>query len=123
MPFNSLLDEHILVEDDKTKISEGPTQNKIIRTLNLLNESIASFATLNNNLGLNAKNKTQPKSLMVEKAIAEKKLNRLKCLDKSQQKLRKKRKHIIKEIALECHEVVLKLKKLDFKQKARRKNF
>lgn len=76
----SLSDEHILVEDEKTKISEGPTQNKIIQTLNLLKESIASFTTLSNNLGLNAKNKTQPKSLMVEKAIAEKKLNRLKCL-------------------------------------------
>ena len=86
-------------------------QHKNIQTLNVLKESTASLPTLEKNLGLNKEDKTQLKSLMVEKAIAEKKLGRLKSLAKSQQKLREKRKQIIKDLPFKYSEVGSKFKK------------
>ena len=89
----------------KTKKLKNPAQNKIIQTLNVLSEPIASITTLDKNLEIITENKTQLKSLMVEKAMTEQKPNQLISPAKSQQKPRVKRKHIIKDIALEYLEV------------------
>ena len=91
--------------------------------LNVLNESIASLVDLEKKIGLISDNKTHLKSLMGEREATEKKLKRLKSLVKSQQKLRGKRKQVVKEPAIDHPEIGYKLKKLEVKKTPERLNF
>ena len=91
--------------------------------LNVLNESIASLVDLEKKIGLISDNKTHLKSLMGEREATEKKLKRLKSLVKSQQKLRGKRKQVVKEPAIDHPEIGYKLKKLEVKKTPARLNF
>ena len=58
------------------------------------------------------------KLLMGERETVEKKMKRLKSLVKSQQRVRTKRKQVLKELSLDHPEVATKLKKLEVKTTA-----
>ena len=66
--------------------------------------------------------KAHLKSLMGEKETIEKKMKRLKSLVKSQQKVRAKRKEVLKELSIDHPEVATKLKKLEVKTTVVRPN-
>ena len=77
-------------------------QLKITGQLNVLNESIASLVDLEKKIGLTTESKAE---------TIEKKMKRLKSLVKSQQKVRAKRKQVLKELYIDHLEVATKLKK------------
>ena len=78
-----------------------------------MNESIASLIDLEKKIGLTTESKAE---------TIEKKMKRLKSLVKSQQKVRAKRKQVLKELSIDHPEVATKLKKLEVKTTAGRPN-
>ena len=88
------------------KKNETPAQDKLTEQLNVLNESIASLIDLEKKIGLTTESKAE---------TIEKKMKRLKSLVKSQQKVRAKRKQVLKELSIDHPEVATKLKKLEVK--------
>ena len=97
------------------KKNETPAQDKLTEQLNVLNESIASLVDLEKKIGLTTESKAHLKSLIGERETIEKKMKRLKSLVKSQQKVRAKRKQVLKELSIDHPEVATKLKKLEVK--------
>ena len=88
-----------------------------------MNESIASLVDLEKKIGLTTESKAHLKSLMGERETIEKKMKRYKSLVKSQQKVRAKRKQVLKELSIDHTEVAAtKLKKLEVKTTAGRPN-
>ena len=104
------------------KKNETPAQDKLTEQLNVLNESIASLVDLEKKIGLTTESKAHLKSLMGERETIEKKMKRLKSLVKSQQKVRAKRKQVLKELSIDHPEVATKLKKLEVKTTAGQPN-
>ena len=117
-----LLDEPITVDENKAIKKETPAQDKATERLNVLNESIASLVNLEKKLGLTPESKARLKSLMAKREATKNNLKRLKSLVKSQQKLRVKRKQVLKEIASDHPEIASKLKKLEVKKTTGRPN-
>ena len=97
-------------------------QLKITGQLNVLNESIASLVDLEKKIGLTTESKAHLKSLIGERETIEKKMKRLKSLVKSQQKVRAKRKQVLKELYIDHLEVATKLKKPEEETTAGRPN-
>ena len=95
------------------KKNETPAQDKLTEQLNVLNESIASLIDLEKKIGLTTESKAE---------TIEKKMKRLKSLVKSQQKVRAKRKQVLKELSIDHPEVATKLKKLEVKTTAGQPN-
>ena len=98
-----------IVNEPPKRKNETPAQDK----LNVLDESIASLIDLEKKIGLTTKSKAE---------TIEKKMKRLKSLVKNQQKVRAKRKQVLKELSIDHPEVATKLKKLEAKTTAGRPN-
>ena len=111
-----------IVDEPPQKKNETPAHDKLTEQLNVLNESIASLVDLEKKIGLTTESKAHLKSLMGERETIEKKMKRLKSLVKSQQKVRAKRKQVLKELSIDHPEVATKLKKLEVKTTAGQPN-
>ena len=96
-----------IVDEPPKRKNETPAQDK----LNVLDESIASLIDLEKKIGLTTESKAE---------TIEKKMKRLKSLVKSQQKVRAKRKQVLKELYIDHPEVATKLKKPEVKTTAGR---
>ena len=90
-----------MVDEPPKKKNKKPDQDKLTEQLNVLNESIASLVDLKKKIGLTTESKAHLKSLMGYRETIEKKMKRLKSLVKSQQKVRAKRKQVLKELSID----------------------